>query len=610
MRKVLSAVIVISAVSLLAVFLLSKISPVESIENALYDYRLQYFAPKTDVSKDIVMIWIDEETIAGLPYRSPVPRDFLADINSVLVNAGARIIAYDIFFEDLTVPAADNRLAGEFAEGSVYSVSAGELSPDGTLVEDRPHEIFRRALKGFALSDLPLNAYDATVRDFQPFRIIGGERRPTFAAELFTAATGKSAAQTLEDGVLHLAGLEFRPYKRLADGELISPIHFAGAPGVVGGGNNPFPVYSAGQVAKGLIPPGWFKDKIVLIGSAYEYSPDLFLTPYFGKRYDYRRMNGVEIHANILNSLLTGEFYYLSSLPQTLILCFMISFVVSLCSLRMRLAWSLAPIAAILLLYLFLTLFVFTGYALLFPFVMPVSGLAASFGLTVLWRAVTEGRQKRFIKKVFSHYVPQTVVDQMIAEPSRLVLGGECRMITSMFTDIESFTTISEKLEPQILTSILNDYFDRAGEAIFKYGGTLDKYEGDAMIAFFGAPLDLPAHEKAAVTAALEIQKISRDVSEKWMNVCGREIVTRIGINTGPAVVGNMGSSERFDYTAIGDTVNLASRLEQTNKEYGTRILISEFTKKGLGDGIKCRAVACVRVKGRAEAVQIYEPIV
>jgi adenylate cyclase len=261
-------------------------------------------------------------------------------------------------------------------------------------------------------------------------------------------------------------------------------------------------------------------------------------------------------------------------------------------------------------------------WGVIFPVVPFQGSLILTFGACLGYRGVTEGRQKRFIKGVFAKYVPPSVVDKMIADPKLLTLGGEQREITAVFTDIAGFTTISEKLDPKTLVEFLNQYLDKLTRIIFKYGGTLDKYEGDAIIAFFGAPVALPNHREAACLAAIEMQKAAGEISAIWRARCGAEIVTRVGIHSGQAVVGNMGSDLRFDYTAIGDTMNLASRLEGANKFFGTKILASESTISplslgGRGEGVRgiCehdilfRPLARVKVKGKTQGVGVYEVV-
>lgn len=598
--------IIITLISVTIIALLSTTGIFKSITNTAYDYRIRHFSPKTNVSGRIVMVWLDESTMDALPYRSPVPRDFLKKLNDKLVESTPSIIAYDIFFQDPTSTDMDSTLAESLSRWEIYSVSAGKDNTNDALTEERPLKIFRDSLSGYGLSDLPISAYDTVVRKFRPYWIIGGKKRPTFAALIYKAATGNDAEAVIKDMSMDMMGIEFKAYHETEDGHMWSLIRYAGRPSIVGEEGNAFPVFPAYLVAAGLIPEHWFYNKIVLVGSAYEYSQDAFVTPLFGKRSNYSRMNGVEIHTNILNDLLMRQFFYFPDFKQLIVLLIFLSAFASYLALRLQLLRSIIIIVLAGEIFFFINILLLKKLAIVVPLIAPIAAMILGFGLSLIWRATTEGRQKKFIKNVFSKYVSSSVAKHILEDPSKLVLGGETRDITSLFTDIESFTTISEKLPPNILVDFLNEYLSRLSDIIFKHGGTVDKYEGDAVIAFFGAPLDLPKHEESAVKAAIEIQKATKEISEKWKETCGREIITRIGINSGPAVVGNMGSEGRFDYTAIGDTVNLASRLEGTNKKYGTRVLISESTKEALPNEIECKYIDEVRVKGKNEAIRIY----
>jgi len=237
----------------------------------------------------------------------------------------------------------------------------------------------------------------------------------------------------LKDKELSLLGLKFHPYHELSDGELWSYIRFAGPPAKIGSDQNTFPTFPANLVAAGLVPAGWLAGKIILVGSAYEYSQDQFLTPYFGKRYNYPRMNGVEIHANVLNSLLSGEFYYLPDTLQKSILIAIVALLAAFLSLKWSPVSAALGTVAIIFLYLLLAASVFRRYGLVIPVLTTPGAAILSIGLSMTWRTVTEGRQKRFIKSAFARYVPPAVVEQMITDPSCLVLGGEKKDITSMF---------------------------------------------------------------------------------------------------------------------------------------------------------------------------------
>lgn len=210
---------------------------------------------------------------------------------------------------------------------------------------------------------------------------------------------------------------------------------------------------------------------------------------------------------------------------------------------------------------------------------------------------------------MFEHYMSPEVVDKLIAKPEMLRLGGEKKELTVLFSDVQGFTTISERLKPEQLVDLLNVYLGAMTELIMKSGGTLDKYEGDAIMAFWGAPVDQPDNAKRACFTAIDMQKKLSQMREVWKKEGKPELITRIGLNTGEMIVGNMGSAERFDYTVMGDAVNLGSRLEGANKQYGTNIMIGEMTYLRAKDYIITRELDKITVKGKLLPVKVYELI-
>ena len=220
---------------------------------------------------------------------------------------------------------------------------------------------------------------------------------------------------------------------------------------------------------------------------------------------------------------------------------------------------------------------------------------------------LTELRRSQQIKGAFAKYVSSQVVDQMIAHPESLKLGGERRELTILFADLANFTTISERLEPDVVARIINALFTELADIVMAENGTVDKFIGDAIMAFWGAPLDDPEHALHATRAAIAMQAaMTTRLQSQFAAVGCAEVGLRIGLNSGSAIVGNMGSEKRFDYTAMGNAVNLASRLEGVNKFYGTRILLSESTATLLGQAIPLRPVDRVRVKGKEDATDIF----
>jgi len=222
-------------------------------------------------------------------------------------------------------------------------------------------------------------------------------------------------------------------------------------------------------------------------------------------------------------------------------------------------------------------------------------------------KLINEEGQKRFIKGAFSRYIAPDVIEQIMQHPESLELGGENRRITIFFSDVAGFSTISEKLTPPELVSLLNEYLSQMTDIIISHGGTIDKYEGDAIMAFYGAPQPYTDHEIRACLAAIDMKKRLREMQEQWKKIGQHQLFVRMGMNTGMAVVGNMGSRMRMDYTAMGDSVNLASRLEGANKFYGSTAMISENTYANVKDTAETRKLDIIRVIGKTEPIGIYE---
>jgi adenylate cyclase len=239
--------------------------------------------------------------------------------------------------------------------------------------------------------------------------------------------------------------------------------------------------------------------------------------------------------------------------------------------------------------------------------VAPQLALWLGFAAAAAYNYAVEGRQKRYIQGAFSRYLSPEIVARIAANPKMLALGGERREVTVYFSDIEGFTTISEKLEPEALTRLMNRYLGEMTDTILASGGTLDKYIGDAIMAFWGAPVPSADHALAACRTALANQKRLMELAEEFTRLGYPPVRARIGLNSGPAIIGNMGSALRFSYTALGDTVNLSSRLEGANKAYGSYILISESTRTGAGDAVETRELDYVMVKGKHKPIRVYE---
>ncbi|MDR2048808.1 MAG: adenylate/guanylate cyclase domain-containing protein [Treponema sp.] len=277
------------------------------------------------------------------------------------------------------------------------------------------------------------------------------------------------------------------------------------------------------------------------------------------------------------------------------------------------LAWLVPGLRAVLgflstIVVFFVSLFLFRFSGIYLGITGPVLALALAVMFREIIAYVMSDREKKFIRKAFSTYVSDDVVKEIIADPSRLQLGGVKRHMSALFTDIRNFTTVAEKLEPEDLVSLLNRYLTAMSDVILKEKGTIDKYEGDAIIAFFGAPLDLEDHALRTCMSAIAIKRTEKELNKAILDGgLSAPLLTRIGINTGNMVAGNMGTENKMNYTIMGNTVNLASRLEGANKQYGTWILAAESTIRETGNRLLARRLDRIRVVGINEPVRIYE---
>ncbi|MFC1671076.1 CHASE2 domain-containing protein [Spirochaetota bacterium] len=343
------------------------------------------------------------------------------------------------------------------------------------------------------------------------------------------------------------------------------------------------------------------KDHIVLLGSTTTAVVDMGVTPLSP---DYPR---VGIYHNTVNTVINNAFIKkigkLFNFPIILVVALAIGFFIQ----RLDARQSLLAIGTIFVSVNIILALIF----IIFEVWLDQLGISLAVFLPSIVIAgikfMNEENQKRFIKSAFSRYLAPGVIDKIIADPESLELGGENREVTIFFSDVAKFSTISEKLSPPDLVALLNEYLSEMTDIILSYDGTIDKYEGDAIMAFYGAPQAFDDHALKACLASIDMKKKLREMQEVWRKAGRDELYVRMGINSGIAVVGNMGSRSRMDYTAMGDSVNLASRLEGANKYYNTYAMISETTYLAVKDEIEGRKLDVIRVMGKKEPVGIYE---
>ena len=369
------------------------------------------------------------------------------------------------------------------------------------------------------------------------------------------------------------------------------------------GGPKTFSHISVTDILNDRIPEAQLRDRIVLVGATAIGIHDECVTP------TAKVFPGPEVHLNVIDSIMSRDFLYRpvwAPLVDLLVLIFgglLLAVVLS------RSGALLGGLVAIIVFggYVWVCYYFFAATGWILNMVYPLCVFLLVYLGATSYKYFTEEGQKKFIREAFSKYLAPEVVQQLIESPHKLVLGGERREITAFFSDVQGFTSISEKMAPEELVELLNEFLTEITDIILKYRGGVDKFEGDAAIAFFGAPNDLPNHAEAACLACVEIQDRMVALREKWRREGKPELNVRIGLFSGPAVVGNMGSRNRMDYTMMGDTVNTAARLEGVNKRYGTYTMIGEPTRRAAGDSVAVRELDAVKVVGKDEPVLIYE---
>jgi len=367
-----------------------------------------------------------------------------------------------------------------------------------------------------------------------------------------------------------------------------------------------FPHISITDILSGNVNPKHLKDKIVIVGATATGIYDMRVTP-FGSIFP-----GSEIHANVVDTILSEDFLHQPAwVTLTDIAAIILAGLIPGILLPATGAvFGAGAIFSLFTGYILLSQHLFFVYGLIINLVYPLLVIIIVYISITGYKYLTEASQKKFIRDAFSTYLAPSVVKQLIEFPEKLVLGGEERVITAFFSDVQGFTSISEKLSPRELVELLNEFLTEMTDIILKYEGTVDKFEGDAIIAFFGAPNLLDSQAESACKACIDMQKRLAELREVWKIQKRPELRMRIGLCTGAAVVGNMGSKSRMDYTMMGDTVNTAARLEGVNKVYGTYTLISETTYAGAAsEDIRVRELDSIHVVGKKEAIRIYQLI-
>lgn len=367
---------------------------------------------------------------------------------------------------------------------------------------------------------------------------------------------------------------------------------------------NSFEMYSIADIIQGIVPPERLKDKLIIIGGMATGLGDIWATPLTAE------IPGLFIQATFMDNILQNHFIRIPKFKNLIQVGCIFTMVLITFGLTITLSPLISTLTglAAMVAYWAGTQYLFQSHLLIWPLVLPLAAAGLTLSVLLVLNLIIEGKQHQWIKKSFSQYLSRDVIDMLVKEPEQLKLGGEEKELTVLMADIRNFTTLSEKMGPKDLTHLLNLYLGELTDVILKNGGTLDKYMGDAIMAFFGAPVHDPNHPSQACQTAIDMFERLYEKRAQWVSQGLPDLRIGIGINSGPMVVGNLGSSQRFDYSVIGDHVNLASRLEGLSKVYGVKTLISEYTRDLIKKtSLVCREMDTVRVKGKQKPVRIFE---
>lgn len=545
-------------------------------------FRLR--GPRTPPS-DVCVVAIDQPSygVIGLNSAYPWPRGLHAQLIETLAAEGAKAVAFDVLFESAGSDPEQDR---EFVEaeteaknvvlGSSVMITQDPRFKQASIIE--PYGPFAKAAAAVADVNLPADS-DGTIRFAWPVR--GG--RPGLALAAYELATGDRSQRSTKARIIDYYG-PARTIKTVSIYQALDPKHD--------------------------LPPGFFKGKIVFVGASEQAGTglagkDSFPTPFSSA--EGATTFGVEIHATLAGNYLQHRRITLLNPWLEALLLLMLPLIATMVFVYLKPMGGGVAFAVLLAAPWALGYALFTGYDLWIPVVIPSAiQLPVAYGSSLVWYYLTTVREREKIKRAFGFYLSPEMIRVIAADPDALNLGGEEIVGTAVFTDIKGFTPIAEGMSAPETAAMLNAYFSTTTQHIFDSGGTLIKYIGDAVFAIWGAPIHRPDHATQACLAALALAQSQRADTPNGQSA---HLVTRIGVHTGPMLVGNLGSAQRFDYTAIGDAVNLASRIEGVNKQFGTLALASDEAIRATDGRFVTRSFGPCKVVGRTEPVILHELI-
>jgi adenylate cyclase len=598
--------------------------------------RWEMFGLRRDpATSPTVVVAIDEETYETPPFKGSPTITWTGEIGRVLsamLEGGARVVGFDLVFqnsiEQSDIPFGDGKFGDRvrgFDRNFLLALAAGSSAGKVVLGEMlrgdqpvRPSDGQRLVVRQ---NIRPLNVYtdkDDVIRRVPLTFLIDGKTLPGMALELASRALAASP-DIGANGAVTLAG-----YRIPGDVTGTMALNFdAGADDI--------PTYSLADLS--LCASKGEKDyfrrefagKVVIIGTVLDQEDRRLTSKRFATgteaarrprcvnpaqpvagRFERSSIAGVYIHATAVNNLIGRDVAVeLGRLPVLAIAALM-ALLAALLARLLRPVGATAAFLGAAVVYAFAATIIF-GHSLVLPLVEPVGAGVAAVALMIGYRLIASDKQRRLLQKSFAYYLAPDVIEKMLASNKLPQLGGETREVTVLFSDIEGFSQIAERLSPAALMALTNAYLSAMTEIIESCGGYVDKYIGDSVVAVFGAPIDDDHHAASAVRAALGCSRRLAELNRDSSVFQGYQVSQRIGINSGSALVGNFGSQRRFNYSVMSDAVNVASRLEGANKFYGTTIIASDTTVARAGEAFAWRELDTIRVKGRTQSLKIYE---
>jgi adenylate cyclase len=652
-----AAGIVLGAIAAGLVLGLGAAGLLDLAELKTYDWRMRHVAEHPSVDRDIVLVEINDATIrqmSPLFGHWPWPRIALSFVIDYLKAAQAKVVAVDILTPESDIVAeyeingdkwtgkqSDQALADSVKQAgnvimladAVYAGVQNEQadrdaarwagSPYGAdgRAEPRPailppYQALTDAVAGLGHNFVTLDS-DGPLRRLPPFVVSGGRQVPSLGVAAALAAGGYGPAQVHIDGDTLVIGNHRVPLVRRRRGVHDQPewsmlINYR-APQLIQG-QPPYSAYefrhlflSEQQLLNGVKPmidPAVFKDKIVFIGFTAAGLLDRFETPVTTDTSG--SLPGIQYHASVTDDILTDHFIRPASSSVRVVSVAVAGIAIALLATVVPLAPAVIVSFALLAGWIWFALHAFES-GLWLNLVQPVSGGALALFFGTSYQYFVEGREKRNVQRLFGRYVSRDVYSQLTEHPELAELGGRRRDMTVLFSDIRGFTTVTEKGDPEALVEQLNEYFTRMVDVVFQHHGTVDKFVGDMVMALFGAPLDDPDHAEHAAQSAIHMVKELAELNRAWAARGMTQLDIGIGINSGDMIAGNIGSTSIMSYTVIGDNVNLGARLESLNKDYKTRIIMSDATRVRLKGDYSVRPLGDVVVKGKTKGVAIFE---